>query len=54
MLKKLPIIIAVSLLAALIALPTTGVVQSPQKGGVLRIAATSLQQLDPYKTAAND
>ena len=41
-------------LVSLVALPATGVMQSPQKGGILRIAATTIQQLDPYKTAAND
>ncbi len=31
-----------------------GLGAGPTKGGTLKIAASSIQQLDPYKTAAND
>ncbi len=52
--RRLLLAVVATLLVSLVALPATGVMQSPQKGGILRIAATTIQQLDPYKTAAND
>ncbi|MCR4426543.1 MAG: ABC transporter substrate-binding protein, partial [Firmicutes bacterium] len=41
-------------LVLLAAVAGSSVAAEPRKGGTLRIAASSLQQLDPYKTAAND
>jgi len=48
--------ITLSILAALLLVSASASVfgATPVKGGTLKIAASSIQQLDPYKTAAND
>jgi len=45
-----------AIVAALLLVSASTVVlgAGPTKGGTLKIAASSIQQLDPYKTAAND
>lgn len=48
-----PLAVAVLLFLALTVSVPAAMAQ-PKSGGVLRIVATSVQQLDPYKTAAND
>lgn len=45
-------ILKVVVVALALALAATASAQ--QRGGTLRIAYTSITQLDPYKTAAND
>ena len=48
--------IALPILAALLLVSASASVfaATPVKGGTLKVAASSIQQLDPYKTAAND
>ncbi|HAI86056.1 MAG TPA: hypothetical protein DCL63_03590, partial [Firmicutes bacterium] len=48
--------IALSVLAALLVVSASASVfgATPARGGTLKVSASSIQQLDPYKTAAND
>ncbi|MEA4884210.1 MAG: ABC transporter substrate-binding protein [Clostridia bacterium] len=52
MLKRTILTIAACLLIVTASVSVIGA--TPVNGGTLKIAATSMQQLDPYKTAAND
>ncbi|MCR4403593.1 MAG: ABC transporter substrate-binding protein [Firmicutes bacterium] len=54
MLTRRGSLLSVAVFLVLLVLSVPAVVAQPKSGGTLRIAASSIQQLDPYKTAAND